>query len=69
MTLNLALNLVGCGTDLVVRDVLFPPGEVVVFGEEEHTMALFTLSHGDAGAVPVGGFDFGLFVLVVTTGT
>ncbi len=49
-------------------DALAFAREVVFGGEEEHTVTLFAFAHGHTGAVPVGGFDFGLFVFVVTTG-
>jgi hypothetical protein len=49
-------------------DALAFTGEVVFGREEEHTVTLFPFAHGDTRAVPVGGFDFGFLVFVVTTG-
>jgi len=60
---------VGCASNLIDADASFCAHKGVILGEEEHTVAFFALAHGDAGAVPVGGFGFGFFVFVVTTGT
>ena len=55
-------------SDLLEGDFSFCTREGVVFGQEEHAMALLPFLHGYAGAVPVGRFNFGLFIFVVTAG-
>jgi hypothetical protein len=60
---------VGGGSNLIDADGSFCADKGVIFGEKEHTVAFFALAHGDAWAVPIGGFGFGFFVFVVTTGT
>ena len=43
-------------------------GEVIFRRQEKHTVTLFALAHGDAGAVPVSGFHFSNLVFIMTTG-
>ena len=64
----MGLVFAGLGADLIEGDVLFISREGVILGEEQHTVALFALLHGNTGAVPVNGFNLGLLVLVMATG-
>ena len=59
----------GLSANLVKGNFCLGARKRIIFGEEEHTVTLLTLLHGDAGAVPVGGLDFCLFVFVVAAGT
>ena len=52
---------------LLIRDVGFGPGKVIVVGEEKHAMALVPFAHWDAGAIPIPVLGLLFFVVVEAT--
>src|ERR687885_1053093 len=57
------------GVNFFHANILPVTGKVVIRRQEQHTVAVFAFPHGDTRTVPIGGFHFGLFVLIVTAGT
>ena len=52
--------------DLLYRNRVVIPGKIVILGEKEHAMALLSLAHRDARAVPETSLHFSFFIVVVS---
>ena len=52
--------------NLLYRNRAVVPGKIVIIGEKKHAVALLSLAHRDARAVPETSLHFGFFIVVVT---
>ena len=52
--------------DLLYRNRAVIPGKIVILGEKEHAMALLSLAHRNAWAVPETSLHFSFFIVVVS---